>query len=925
MNHPRLFIFAATTLSATMWANACGEGTTDPPPPPPDPPRPTTVTVSPATAELAALGATVQLSAEVRDQNGQVIAGATVAWASDNAPVATVDGSGLVTGVAEGMATITATAGAVSGSATVSVAQRVSAVTVSPAADTLVEGDTLRLAAEATDANGHPVAEAEFSWASSDTSVAVVDDAGFVTAVGLGQAEVTATAAGVTARADLTVVARAPTTVAVTPDTVALAALGQTAQLAAEVRDQIGRVMEGVPVAWSSAGTTVAVVDAAGLVTATGVGETTIAATSGEASGEAVVTVMQSAGSVTVSPAVDTIAPGDTLRLVAEAFDANGHAVTGAEFSWESSDDAVATVDGSGLVTAAGNGTATITATVGDVRGESMVTVAQPSLVVGIPDGSLRAVIEAALGKDGGEPIYDTEMQTLSSLYAGGPGRVGGGIRDLTGLEHARNLRELVLHSNNITDLGPLRALAKLQRLNLHAINHYYYDPPPPLDYSPLAGLSELTWLDLGYNHTPDISPLAGLGKLEHLNGVNNRIKDISPLAALTSLRVAILAHNDISDLGPLANNPGLGNGSEIDVRANPLTRLSIRDHVPALQSRGATILFDDLVVFSEPEIFNGNLFVLPVDENLAASGRPSLDWTRQFYEHFDDDFDFLVFVLNLYTEDYPEGNYRSTFRNTHNDVRGIGQPISSDDRWPDALQGVVVHGTVAFSVDSRSIIHSGPMLHELMHRWANSIVAPSPGSGPHCSGPHWGFSSANGVLGGFDIADLVDHGGGRYSAGDLATHGLAANAKPYSPIELYLAGFLPPEEVPDLWVAEDGQWVDHASGNQMFTASRVRNHAIEDIVEMQGSRVPDHSQSQREFRAATVLLVDDHHPVTRRNLNQLSDDISWFSRNADDGDDRVYNFFEATGGRATIDMNDLSRSASQRVQARAREAPQRP
>ena len=121
MDRNRLVIFAAATLSATLWAYACGDGTTEPPPPPPDAPRPTTVTVSPATAELTARGATVQLSAEVRDQNGQVLAGATVAWTSDNAPVATVDGSGLVTAVAEGATTITATAGDARGTAEITV------------------------------------------------------------------------------------------------------------------------------------------------------------------------------------------------------------------------------------------------------------------------------------------------------------------------------------------------------------------------------------------------------------------------------------------------------------------------------------------------------------------------------------------------------------------------------------------------------------------------------------------------------------------------------------------------------------------------------------------------------------------------------------------------------------------------------------
>ena len=274
--------------SATLWVYACGDGTTEPPP---YFPEPTTVTVSPATAELTALGATVQLSAEVRDQNGQVMSGPTVTWASSVAAVATVGASGLVTAVANGTATITATAGSASGSATVTVAQDVSTVAVTPDTATVLEGDTLRLAATGTDANGQVVTGVEFVWVSADTAVTVVDASGLVTGIGPGQVQVTATAAGVTGRAQLAVVTPLPTTVAVTPDTVVLTAVGQTAQLTAEVRNQAGRVMEGVPVAWLSAETTVAAVDASGLVTAVGGGAVTITATAGEASGDALVTV----------------------------------------------------------------------------------------------------------------------------------------------------------------------------------------------------------------------------------------------------------------------------------------------------------------------------------------------------------------------------------------------------------------------------------------------------------------------------------------------------------------------------------------------------------------------------------------------------------------------------------------------------------
>ena len=85
------------------------------------PARPTTVTVSPATHELTALGTTVQLSAEVRDQNARVMAGATVTWTSSANSVATVDASGLVTGVAVGVATITASAGSAQGTAEITV------------------------------------------------------------------------------------------------------------------------------------------------------------------------------------------------------------------------------------------------------------------------------------------------------------------------------------------------------------------------------------------------------------------------------------------------------------------------------------------------------------------------------------------------------------------------------------------------------------------------------------------------------------------------------------------------------------------------------------------------------------------------------------------------------------------------------------
>jgi hypothetical protein len=100
---------------------------------------PTTLTVasvivSPETATLPALGATVQLSAQVTDAAGAVVTGRPVGWASADAGVASVDASGLVTGVTVGSTVITASVDGVSGSATVDVEQcaQVETVNLSP-------------------------------------------------------------------------------------------------------------------------------------------------------------------------------------------------------------------------------------------------------------------------------------------------------------------------------------------------------------------------------------------------------------------------------------------------------------------------------------------------------------------------------------------------------------------------------------------------------------------------------------------------------------------------------------------------------------------------------------------------------------------------------------------------------------------------
>ena len=523
------------------------------------------VAVRPAEASFAALGDTVRLSAEAFDANGSTVAGAEFSWESSDEAVATVDASGLVTAVANGSATITAATGSALGSGAVTVAQEVSAVAVTPDAATVVERDTVRMAATATDANGHVMTGVEFVWASGDPAVAVVDASGLVTGVGTGQTEVRATTTGITGRALLTVVPPVPTAVAVTPNVVLLTALGQTAQLTAEVRDQLGRVMENQLVVWASNHTTVATVDSTGLVTGVASGTAAISATAGSASDTAVVSVRQAIRSATVSPATGTIALGNTLRLVARAYDENGQVVRGASFTWSSSNVAVATVDRSGLVRGTAEGTAIITATAGQASARSKVTVVNPDRAALVAlykatDGpnwvnNDNWLTDAPLGAWYGVTVNDDGRVVELRLDENGlTGEIPSELGDLA------DLNWLVLSENRLrgaipAELGDLPNLIVL----LLASNALTGEIP-----SELGGLADLEWLSLSENRLRGAIP-AELGDLANLTvlslGLNDLTGEIPANLGNTNLVILFLSSNDLTGAIP----PELGNLANLD------------------------------------------------------------------------------------------------------------------------------------------------------------------------------------------------------------------------------------------------------------------------------------------------------------------------------------------------------------------------
>ncbi len=154
---------------------------------------------------------------------------------------------------------------------------------------------------------------------------------------------------------------------------------------------------------------------------------------------------------------------------------------------------------------------------------------------VSFPDANLEAAVRDAL-RISEEGITVDDMATLSVLDADDRG-----ISDLSGLEHAVNLRDLDLEDNEISDLGPLANLTNLRELDLE----------------------------------------------------DNEISDLGPLANLTNLQELDLEGNEISDLGPLVANSGLDSGDSVKVHHNNLDLTSgsaaMKD-IEALERRGVDI-----------------------------------------------------------------------------------------------------------------------------------------------------------------------------------------------------------------------------------------------------------------------------------------------------------------------------------------------
>lgn len=190
---------------------------------------PTTISITPAGSISLAYGQVRELTAQVLDNNGNVMTGQSFVWSSSNTSIASVSGTGgqcgdttnststscICAGTWDsryinctaptkfGMATITVSSGGISATMTALVHAPVARVTVSPASvNCLSATGTQQLTAFAYDGQGNDITSqvaidaTSFTWTSSDSTVVSISNTGLATAVNPGVARVYAAIGG---------------------------------------------------------------------------------------------------------------------------------------------------------------------------------------------------------------------------------------------------------------------------------------------------------------------------------------------------------------------------------------------------------------------------------------------------------------------------------------------------------------------------------------------------------------------------------------------------------------------------------------------------------------------------------------------------------------------------------------------------------
>ncbi|MEW6571053.1 MAG: CARDB domain-containing protein [Nitrospirota bacterium] len=262
-----------------------------------------------------------------------------------------------------------------------------------------------------------------------------------------------------------------------------------------------------------------------------------------------------------------------------------------------------------------------------------------------------------------------------------------------------------------------------------------------------------------------------------------------------------------------------------------------------------------------------GNVTVMEVIGNYDARNPdgsindiPRRIIAKEFFRTHKDEYDFLVLFSNFDFQ-MPDSESDAFYLGVRNDTRGIGKPLFDHSELFGSygkLQGIIDMGNMSKLVtdpldpgfeETLAIIS-----HEQMHRWGayEKFVDKSGNISAALLGKdmeHWSFlldTQASVLYGN----KWQDNGNGTFTSIGVRKY--------YSPLDLYLMGFYDKSQVPPMLLIQNSDIDPARMPEAGVTINGTGEYiTIDDIIAVEGERIPNPSDSQKTFKTAFILLTE--------------------------------------------------------------------
>jgi hypothetical protein len=297
--------------------------------------------------------------------------------------------------------------------------------------------------------------------------------------------------------------------------------------------------------------------------------------------------------------------------------------------------------------------------------------------------------------------------------------------------------------------------------------------------------------------------------------------------------------------------------------------------------------------------IDSGNVTVMEVTGTYAIANSdgsinpvPRQEIAKRFIQLHDDSYDFLV-IFTTFPITMPEEGTNGFYLGVKNDTQGIGQTSFDNSALFGSvkLQGTIDMGssaaTAANPLNPEFEEALATLAHQLMHRWGACARYRKPDGTTSAAligkdSSHWSYLLDSG--GSYLYGNgWRDNGGGTFTS--------TAARSGYGPLDLYLMGMIPKEEVNPMLLIDNPAIDKTLLPNPGATITGTdQSVTIDDIIAIEGERSPNSAASQKAFKVGYVLLTTSGGSVTNELAGIEAIRGAWAGR-----------FASLTGGKGSV------------------------